>query len=358
MGGLRGQLIPAQVKQDSINQINHAVASGARLHKACQVLGIGVRTYQRWTTTPTLLDNRKGPKQEPKNKLSMEEKNKILEICKLKEYCDLPPSQIVPKLCDRGQYIGSESSIYRVLKANDMQHHRSNKQVPKNNKPMPIIALNPNEVWSWDITYLPSPIRGQFYFLYMIMDIFSRMIVGWAIHDKESQEYAAELIEMTCIMEGVSKNTLILHSDNGSPMRGSTMLAKLQQLEVLPSFSRPRVSNDNPYSESLFGTMKYRPTYPEHAFASIEKANEWVAQFVNWYNTQHLHSGIQYVTPEDRHNGFDGKILANRKKVYEIARSKHPERWSQNIRNWKRVGQVALNPLKENEEKSIMKTVM
>jgi transposase InsO family protein len=188
----------------------------------------------------------------------------------------------------------------------------------------------------------------------MIMDVFSRKIVGWAVHEAENSVYASELIEMTCIVEDVAKDTLVLHSDNGGPMKGSTMLATLQKLRVASSFSRPSVSNDNPYSESLFGTMKYRPSYPEKAFASMEKAIEWVGDFVKWYNTQHFHSGIRFVTPEDRHNGFDVAILQHRHSVYEKARSKHPKRWSKSTRNWNRIEEVSLNPLKEEVKKSTM----
>lgn len=158
------------------------------------------------------------------------------------------------------------------------------------------------------------------------MDVYSRKIVGWAVHEKESMEYSSELIEMSCIFEGVDPDVLTLHSDNGAIMKGVTMLAKLQELKVAYSFSRPSVSNDNPYSESLFGTMKYCNQYPDKPFGPMDKDHEWVKNFVLWYNSQHLHSGIKFVTPEDRHNGFDIPTLKNRTKVYEKAKSKHPER--------------------------------
>ena len=357
MGGRRGQLIPIDVRKESVCLIDEAVLSGARVQAACAIFQIGVKTYERWKKNPEHGDKRKGPLHAPKNKLTQKEKERIINVCTSEEYCDLPPSQIVPLLADRGQYIASESTFYRVLKDHNMQHHRSNSKAPRNNKPAPLIATRPNEVWSWDITYLPASVRGAFYYLYMIMDIFSRKIVGWAVHESENQAYSSSLIEMTCLVEDVSQDSLRLHSDNGGPMKGSTMLAKLQELHIVPSFSRPSVSNDNPYSESLFGTMKYRPTYPEHAFNSIEKAIAWVDDFVTWYNTQHLHSGIHFVTPEDRHNGFDSAILENRKRVYEKAKSKRPERWSKTTRNWNRTDEVYLNPLKEKSKESTLDSV-
>ena len=150
--------------------------------------------------------------------------------------------------------------------------------------------------------------------------------------------------------EGITEDGLVLHSDNGSPMKGATMLATLQRLGVVPSFSRPSVSNDNSYSESLFGTMKYAPTYPAKPFASLTEAREWVHRFVTWYNEQHRHSAIQFVTPGQRHRGEDAEILTARKAVYEQARQRHPERWSGDTRNWDPVGQVWLNPDSSNDE--------
>ena len=313
---------------------------------------IGVKTYERWKRCPDQSDNGKGPLHEPRNKLTSEEKNEIIAVCTSEEYCDRPPSQIVPSLADKGVYIASESSYYRVLREHNMQHHRANSRKPKNRKPEPLIAHRPNEVWSWDITYLPTDIRGRFFYLYLIMDVFSRKIVGWTVKESENQYYASELIEMTCLVEGVIADTLTLHSDNGGPMKGSTMLAKLQQLQVAASFSRPSVSNDNPYSESLFRTLKYRPTYPENAFISLSMAENWVDNFVTWYNCVHLHSNIKFVTPEDRHNGFDKSILSHRITVYKKAQSARPERWSKKTRNWERIKEVKLNPLKEIEANS------
>lgn len=213
-------------------------------------------------------------------------------------------------------------------------------------------CCGPNQVWSWDITYLPAPIRGQHWYLYMFIDIYSRKIVGWSVHETENSEYASKLVQSACFSEGIEKDQLVLHSDNGSPMKGSIMLAKLQDLGVMASFSRPAVSNDNPFSESLFRTCKYRPNYPEKPFDSLDVAREWVNKFVTWYNTIHLHSALRFITPEDRHLERDEKILAARHDVYVAAHQKRPERWAGATRNWSVVGEVKLNP-KEHKEAPI-----
>ncbi|NOX08660.1 MAG: IS3 family transposase, partial [Gammaproteobacteria bacterium] len=227
-------------------------------------------------------------------------------------------------------------------------NRRGRAEQPKNHtKPKGYNATAPNQVWSWDITYLASAVRGIFYYLYLIEDIFSRKIVGWEIHERESAEYASQLIRKACLTENIHQEGQVLHSDNGSPMKGATMLATLQKLGVVPSFSRPSVSDDNPYSESLFRTLKYTPDYPNQPFQNLEVAREWVHGFVRWYNEQHRHSAIQYVTPTQRHEGVDQAILIQRKAVYEAAKKRNPARWSGEIRNWDRIENVWLNPPKE-----------
>ena len=183
-------------------------------------------------------------------------------------------------------------------------------------------------MWSWDITYLMTPVRGVFFYLYLIMDIWSRKIVGFEVYDVEAAELSASVFTATCHAERVDPDSLVLHSDNGGPMKGATMLVTLERLGVLASFSRPGVSNDNAFSESLFRTLKYRPEYPSKPFADIEAARAWVTSFVRWYNTQYLHSSIRFVKPADRHMGRDVAILAARQAVYNAARAERPDRWS------------------------------
>jgi len=340
-------------RRKTVELIGQAVEAGARREKACEALGISSRTYQRWTQQGTVkMDNRPhAPRPAPANKLTPQERKEIVETCNREEYRSLPPSQIVPRLVDQGVYIASEASFYRVLKEEDQHHHRGKAQAPRKvSKPKGYKATGPNQVWSWDITYLATVITGIFFRLYLVMDIYSRKIVGWEIHESETADHASVLIRKACLAEGINEKGLVLHSDNGSPMKGATMLATLQRLGVVPSFSRPSVSNDNPYSESLFGTMKYTPAFPSKPFENLEAAREWVLGFVRWYNEAHRHSGIRFVTPAERHNGKEQAILGKRKAVYEVAKQCHPERWSGETRNWSPVGDVWLNP--DNPEAS------
>lgn len=333
----------------TLEDIDEAVASGARLEAACKIIGLTVRTVQRWRKKGGGEDLRCGPKREPANKLSEPERRKILEIANSPEYRDLSPKQIVPRLADRGTYVASESSFYRTLDAEDMLHHRERSKPATGHRPKEWVATGPWQVGSWDITYLKTHTPGVFLYLYLVMDVWSRKIVGWAVHHSESKELAADLIRKIAADNDVDLRGWALHADNGGPMKGSTMVATLQKLGVIPSFSRPHVSDDNPFSEALFRTMKYRPVYPTGGFASLEQAHLWVQNFVTWYNTEHLHSGITYVTPEDRHAGRDEQILANRRQVYEEARQRNPSRWSRHTRQWNRVDVVYLNPEKKED---------
>jgi len=327
--------------------INEAISSGSRHAIACDDLGIDVKTFKRWKSG--VEDKRRGPKTSPANKLTEDEINKVIQISTSNEYVDLPPTQIVPLLADKGIYIASESSFYKILREKKLLEHRGKSKKPSMNKPAPLVAKSPNEIYSWDITYLRSNVAGMFYYLYMFIDIYSRKIVGFEVHQNESMEHSSKLIESICALENVKKDQLILHSDNGGAMKGATMLAILQKLGVVPSFSRPRVSDDNPYSEALFKTLKYCPEYPSKPFASLEEANAWVSKFVSWYNNVHLHSGIKFVTPMSRHLGEDKKILERRKQVYEEAKNQNPKRWSRGIRNWDQTGNVFLNYLQEEK---------
>jgi len=241
-------------------------------------------------------------------------------------------------------YVASESTMYRILREEKLNTHRSASKPAKHKKPREHVAEAPNQVWSWDITYLKGPVVGTFFYLYLVVDIFSRKIVGYSVREKEFSDYAAILVNQACQREGIQRNTLVLHQDNGSPMKGATLKATLDKLGVTPSYSRPHVSDDNPYSEALFRTLKYRPEYPTKSFESLEAATQWVEEFVKWYNTEHRHSGIRYVTPHERHKGEDEEILAYRLSVYEEAKQKHPERWSGRTRNWEPIKEVYLNP--------------
>lgn len=344
----RGRLIMENQKVEMIQWIKQAVNDGARQSKACRILGISIRTLQRWRNLTNLKDRRCQLKKKPSNALSELETKLIIQTANKPEYANLSPAKIVPALADTGIYIASESSFHRILKAAGQLTHRL-KSKPKRtiNKPKALVASMANQIYSWDITYLPTSIKGMFYYLYLVMDIYSRKIVGWQVYTQELSSHAANLMTDICARENIKPKQVTLHSDNGGPMKGATMLATLQKLGVVPTFSRPSVSNDNPYSESLFRTLKYRPEYPAHAFTDLQAARDWVAGFVSWYNTEHLHSSIKYVTPQQRHNGDDIEILAKRKDVYHLARKRNPNRWSGKIRDWAHVKEVFLNPDKQ-----------
>ena len=339
-------MISQEDKQTVLKLILEACKSGARKSKAAQLLGLTIRTLQRWSRNG-LLDSRKGSRSAPGNKLSDDEKTRIANVLESPEFAESNPNQIVPRLADQGIYLGSESTMYRILRELKMNVHRQSSLPAKRHSPDPLTATIPNQLWSWDITYLPSTVRGRFFYLYMVMDLYSRKAVACQVYEYESGDLAADLITDACLREKIPKEQVTLHSDNGSPMKSATMLAKLQDLGVIPSFSRPSISNDNPYSESLFRTLKYRPEYPDKPFKTLFEAREWANRFIHWYNKEHLHSSIHFVTPEDRHNGKDIKILANRQYVYQEAKSKNPERWSGKTRNWNPATEVVLKKFKK-----------
>ena len=276
----------------------------------------------------------------------------MLETVNKPEYASMPPCEIVPSLADKGVYIASESTFYRILREEKMQNHRGRAAEPQHRPISTHVALAPNQVWMWDITYLNGPIKGQFYYLYMMIDLFSRDVVGWEVWETEDSEHASELVKRASLAQGrLSTDPLVLHSDNGSPMKGATMLETLYKLGITPSNSRPRVSNDNPYSESMFKTLKYRPNYQPKGFATIEEAREWCAAFVRWYSTEHHHSGISFLTPSEVHAGKAEELLRNRRKVYEDAKAAHPERWNgRDTRSWVLRKEVWLNPSQETKK--------
>lgn len=328
-----------------LKHLKEATEAGARLSKACKIVGVSVRSVQRWKHAPDGgQDQRKGPNRRPKNALSDTERKKVLQTANCPEYRDLSPRQIVPKLAENGEYLASESTFYRLLaQQGQLTHHQGSTAPKKRSKPR-LAAHGPNKIWTWDITYLRSDVRGRFFYLYLVLDMYSRKIVGWTVEECESMELSSALLEQACKQLRVDPKGVVLHSDNGGPMKGSIMLATLQRLGIVASFSRPSVSDDNPYSEALFRTLKYRPEYPSKPFTSVEDARNWVAAFVTWYNTEHLHSAIRFVTPDDRHFGREQQVLARRKQTYEKAQHRNPERWSGATRNWQPVGPVYLNP--------------
>lgn len=326
--------------------------NGARKFKACGELGITIRTYQRWNENGHLVEDGRlhAVRPSPANKLTQEEREQVLAVTRQDKYKSLPPSQIVPALADEGKYIASESSFYRILHEEKQQNHRGRSKAPESRQQSTHVATGPNQVYCWDITWLPGSAKGFYFYLYLILDVFSRKVVGWEVHENESSEHAAALVRRTHLREGLGSQPLVLHSDNGSPMKGASLMETLYKLNVVSSYSRPRVSNDNAYAESIFRTCKYRPDYPSKGFANIGAARAWVLEFVRWYNHKHKHSGLKFLSPVERHNGLDEAIMQKRKAVYEAAKSRNPNRWSGGTRNWDLPEAVCLNPDKQYED--------
>lgn len=340
-------------RQKLVELIGQARAEGARLNAACDKAGIDPATYRRWHNNGVVVADRRrsAMRPVPLSKLSVQERELILLTCHLPQFQSQPPSQIVPTLADLGMYMASESSFYRILREANQQHDRGKaKSRNKRAKPEEYEATSANQIWCWDVTWIRSAVNGMYYYLYMIMDVFSRKITAWEIYETESGELASELLRRGVFAEGCAATLQVLHADNGAIQRSSTLKATMEWLGIDPSYSRPRVSNDNAYPESLFKTAKYRPSYPVDGFDTIEKAREWCKEFVHWYNEEHKHSGIKFVTPSQRHSGKDVQILAQRHELYIKARPENLSRRSGETRNWQRPETVILNPDKPTEK--------
>jgi putative transposase len=325
--------------------IQEAVMKGAGVSQAARICGITLRTFQRWLKDNCCADRRKGPLSMPPHALSEAEQEAVLRLVNSPEYRNLSPEQAVAKAADNGTYLASERTIRRILKRHNQATYRErSKPATNTTKPRELVAFAPLSVLTWDITYLRNEtVAGQFFYLYLFIDIWSRSIIGHAVHLEQSTDLAAQLLADVCSAHELAPNAA-LHSDNGAAMKGSTMLATMQALGIVKSFSRPSVSDDNPYIESLFRHLKYAPSYPRRGFPNIDEARAWVERFVEWYNTKHLHSAIAFVTPNERHEGRDIAILEHRRDVYAKARQHNPRRWTTSTRPWKRPTVVILNP--------------
>lgn len=343
-------MIRLEDRQVMVSHIEQAHTAGARLRPACELAGINVRTLQRWKVGDGLVRGDRRPEaihETPAHALSDAERAQILEVANAPRFSAVPPARIVPMLADDGVYLASESSFHRILRAAGQSGHRGRAKAPQASRPPTThVAAAPNAVWCWDMTFLPTVVAGTWFYLYLILDLYSRKVVGWEVHDSDGAEHAAHLVRRTALSEGIHTATdkPVLHGDNGATLKATTVLAMLHWLGIKPSYSRPRVSDDNAYAEALFRTAKYRPEFPAQGFDSLDAARAWAAGFVHWYNVEHRHSGIRYVSPAQRHAGEDQAILAARHDVYISAREANPRRWSGSTRNWMPVGAVTLNP--------------
>jgi putative transposase len=330
-------------RREALGLLDEAVATGARRAPACAMLELSVRTVQRWRQKPE--DARpQAHRPVPSHQLSEAERQHLLAVANEPAHAQMTPHQIVPKLADEGIFLASESTFYRVLKAARQTTHRGRSKAPQRRAPTTHRATGPNQVWCWDITWMPSTVKGRYFYWYMVKDIHSRLLVANEVHEAESADHAGDLLRKACWRERTAGRPLVLHSDNGSAMKGAVMLATLYELGVASSFSRPRVSNDNAYAEALFRTAKYCPLWPERPFDTLDEARVWVNRFVAWYNHEHRHSALNYVTPSQRHGGHAEHLLAARAALYTKARQRHPARWARQTRDWTLAHDVYLNP--------------
>jgi putative transposase len=337
-------------RQILVHLITQARVGGSRQAPACALAGINPRTIQRWRNGDGLIRGDRRPdaiRPAPSHALTETERARIVAVANEARFAETPPARIVPVLADEGVYIASESSFHRVLRAHGQMNRRGRARSPRRSRPPTThIATRPGDVWCWDVTFLPANVQGRWFYLYLILDLYSRKIVGFEVHDTDSADHAVHLARRTALAEAVHAMPVkpVLHGDNGATLKATTVLAMLHWLGIEPSYSRPRVSDDNPYAEALFRTAKYRPEFPVRGFAELDAARKWASRFVRWYNTEHRHSGIGYVTPAQRHAGEDRSLLAARHELYQQARQANPRRWSGQTRDWTPVTSVTLNP--------------
>ena len=326
--------------------IDDGVKRGARVAPLCDALGVHPRTYARWKADPT--DRRKGSQKRNTRALTEEERRQIIEVCTSDRFKDISPGEIVAILAEEGTYIASERTFYRVLKAAGLVNHRTNSRPARRSyQPPELKATGPDQVYTWDISWLPTNVNGMFWYCYAVIDVWSREIVGWAIHSRESEQHARDLFES--IKQRRNLKGVWVHSDNGNPMRGATFSVWLATMGMFLSHSRPLVKNDNPYIEAFFRTLKYHAAYPGR-FATIDEARSWMGDFIDWYNRTHRHSGLGYITPEQRRLGEDLGLFARRNETLRNAFEKHPERFpKRGPKEWKSRRVVYLNPSRETK---------
>jgi len=298
-----------------------SLSDAVGLAAACRALGVPRSTVyrSREPATPP------APRPTPPRALSVSEKAQVRQVLNSERFWDCAPREVYATLLDEGTYYCNWRTMYTILAEYDeVCERRNQRRHPESRRPE-LKATGPNQLWSWDITLLRGP-KGTFYYLYVILDVYSRYIVGWMIAEEESAELARQLIAETCAKEGITPEQLTLHADRGSAMRAKTVARLLLELQVAKSHSRPRTPTDNPYSEAQFKTMKYRPEYPK-AFQSMQEARDWARAFVAWYNQEHHHSGLALMTPAVVHHGQVEQVMQQRQHVLEAAYAAHPERF-------------------------------
>lgn len=294
--------------------------------RACDVLGLPRSRVYRYRAAQGEVEKLL-PKSKPHPRsLSQEEKVQVRQTLNSERFQDQPPREVYATLLDEGRYLCHWRTMYRILDEYEEVRERRNQLTHPNYEKPELLATGPNQVWSWDITKLLGPVKWTYYYLYAILDIYSRYVVGWMIATQQTAKLARELIQQTCAKQSIQAEQLSLHSDRGGPMIAKTMAMLLADLGVTKSHSRPHVSDDNPFSEAQFKTMKYRPDYPDR-FGCQADARCWSRDFFDWYNNDHHHSAIGLLTPADVHYGRAARIIQERQKVLHLAYEKYPQRF-------------------------------
>ena len=307
-------------------ELTKDLSEDANVSDACQATGVSRSTYYYHQRKQVKQEDKASSKSSRPWALSTEERQEVLDVLHSEEFINKAPAQVYTALLDRGKFLCSTRTMYRILHDNDEVRERRNvRRHPKYKKPE-LLATEPDQVWTWDITKLKTFQKFSMFYLYVIIDIFSRYVVGWMVAYKESATLAKHLIEETCAKQMVTENHLTIHADRGSSMKSKVVEQLLIDLQVTKTHSRPRVSNDNPYSESHFKTMKYCPQFPKR-FGSIEEARSFCRNFVQYYNQEHYHSGINYLTPEMVHYNHSEEVVNKRNRVLQAAFERHPDRF-------------------------------
>jgi putative transposase len=306
-----------------------SLAMEVGVRPACEALDVCRASYYRWSIA--LKSEIYGAKPYvPSWSLSNEQRQEVLDILHADRFIDRSPWSVYAALLDEGTYLCSVRTMYRILKEQgEVRERRNQLSHPVYSKPE-LLATGPNQVWSWDITKLKGPVKWTYYYLYVMLDIFSRYVVGWMLASRECNSLAQKLIEQSCQNQSIGPSQLIIHSDRGPSMSSKPVALLLADLGITKSHPRPHVSNDNPYSEAQFKTLKYRPEFPER-FGSLEDARSFCQRFFPWYNTEHYHSGIGYLTPEQVQFGLSKQIVKEREAVLKKAYQKYPDRFKKGI---------------------------
>lgn len=296
---------------------------------ACRALGLAPATVYRRRQPPSPRPGQRAPAPPPRA-LSVVERENVLGVLNSERFVDSSPAQVWATLLDEGRYLCSQRTMYRLLAEHqEVRERRDQLTHPAYAKPE-LLAEGPNQVWSWDITKLLGPAKWTYHYLYVILDVFSRYVVGWTVQQKESAAVAERLIAQAILQQQITRGQLTLHADRGSSMRSKPVAFLLADLGVTKTHSRPYTSTDNPYSEAHFKTLKYRPGFPER-FGSIEVARSFCRSFFDWYNHRHRHSGIGLMTPAAVHHGRAGALYAHRARVLAAACAAYPERFVRGV---------------------------